>query len=487
MTANADTAVWLYAHEHTTTPTVVPGPHPWHVVIVRLPTGADTGSAQQGWADRWAHVSASLHDGLRRPSLTSHTLEPAPTTAESHTGAAPPIGVWAYTRTLHREAAEALKTAISNHQGLVHTRHDNAQKGYTLWWYRPAPEGGLQPPADQPGIGPDLTAIAHAMAAMAQQVGAPPQWAPSIIKETAARHNPAFAHFRGRPIHPTLPDLDLPAHNAWAVHILVPQDTAPKTEDATARVTKQLPNTALHYDIPTPNVIVTHNTGRDHYYLQAMHERSPVTIYTFTTYPGLQPPQHHPRPAWKHPLHVAPTPRKRPTHHAPPPADSTALHTARRRAAAHHQNHLLPRINAGPGTVTEATHKSTLNLLARKLRPKMALEDTLWIYYGESRTAQVADLRTINPRLIERAVGPVTVYAVPHPITAQCTHCNPCPPLPTGGAYTSALYPGTHTPTSCPQPTATTPYRYTLSSTLQWHHPPSRSAPPHPIRRTPAR
>ena len=92
VTANADTAVWLHAHEHTTPPTVVPGSHPWHVVIVRLPTGADTGSAQQGWADRWAHVCASLHEGLHRPSLTSHTLEPAPTTAESHTGAAPPRG-----------------------------------------------------------------------------------------------------------------------------------------------------------------------------------------------------------------------------------------------------------------------------------------------------------------------------------------------------------------------------------------------------------
>ena len=219
----------------------------------------------------------------------------------------------------------------------------------------------------------------------------------------------------------------------------MPHNTAPKTGDATARITKQLPNTALHYDIPTPNVIVTHNTGRDHYYLQATHERSPVTIYTFTTYPGLQPPQHHPRPAWKLPSHVAPTPRKRPTHHAPPPADCTALHTARRQAAAHHQNHLLPRINAGPGTVTEATHKSTLNLLARKLRPKMALEDTLWIYYGESRTARVADLRTIISRHIQRAVGPFTVYAVPHPITAQCTHCNPRCALPCAGALQQPL------------------------------------------------
>ena len=319
VTANADTAVWLHAQGHTTPFTVVPGSHPWHVVIVGLPTGAGTGSAQQGWADRWAHMCASLHDGLRRPSLTSHTLEPAATTAEFLTGAAPPTGVWAYTRTLHPEAAEALKTAISNHQGLVHTPHDNTQKGYTLWLHHPAPEWRLQPPADQPSIGPDLTAVAHAVAAMAEQFGAPPQWAPSIIKETAARHKPGFAHFRGCPIHPRPPDLDLPAHDAWAVHILVPQDTAPKTGDATARVTKQLPNTALHYDIPTPNVIVTNNTGRHHYYLQAMHERSPITIYNFNTYPGQQPLQHHPRPAWKHPLHVASTPRKRPAHHTPPP------------------------------------------------------------------------------------------------------------------------------------------------------------------------
>ena len=167
VTASADTAVWLHAQEHTRPPTVVPGSHPWHVIIVQLPTGTGTGDAQQRWVDSWAHVCASLHDRLHRPSLTSHTLEAAPDTAESHTGAARPTGVWACTCTLHREAAEALKTAISNHQGLVHTPHDNTQKGYTLWWHKPAPEGGLQPPADQPGIGPDLTAVAHAVAAMA--------------------------------------------------------------------------------------------------------------------------------------------------------------------------------------------------------------------------------------------------------------------------------------------------------------------------------
>ena len=54
--ANADTAVWLHAHKHTTSPTVVPGSHPSRVIIVQLPTGTGTGDAQQGWADRWAHV-----------------------------------------------------------------------------------------------------------------------------------------------------------------------------------------------------------------------------------------------------------------------------------------------------------------------------------------------------------------------------------------------------------------------------------------------
>ena len=81
----------------------------------------------------------------------------------------------------------------------------------------------------------------------------------------------------------------------------------------------------------------------------------------------------------------------------------------------------LPRISAGPGTVSEATHKSTLNLLARRLRPKMALEDTLWIYYGESGTAQLADLRTIIPRHIQRAVGPSTVYAVVSAASPICS------------------------------------------------------------------
>ena len=281
--------------------------------------------------------------------------------------------------------------------------------GYTLWWHHPAPEGGLQPPADQPGIGPDLTTVAHTIAVMAQQVGAPPQWAPSVGKETAGCHYPAFAHFRERPINPPLPDLDLPANDEWAVHILGPHDTAPKTGDATARVTKQLPNSAFNFDIRTPNVIVTHNTGGDHYYLHATHERSSITIYSFTAYPGLQPPRHHPRPAWKDPPHAAPTQRKRPAHHAPPPADSTALHAARRRAAAQHQINLVSRISAGPGAVTEAGHKRTLNLLVRKLRPKMGLEDTLWVYHGESRTAQLADLRTITPGHIQRAVVPSTI------------------------------------------------------------------------------
>ena len=261
MTANADTAVWLHALEHTTPPAMVLGTHLWHVIIVHLPTGTNTGDVQQGWADRLAHVSTTQHEGLHKPSLTSHTLQPAPTTAKSLPRAAPPNGVWANMRILHRGAAGALKTTIFSHQGLVHTPHNNGQQGYTLSWHQPAPEGGLQPPADQPGLGPNFTAIAHAVAAMAQQVGTPPQWAPSVINKTAARNNPAFAHFRGRPIHPTLPDLDLPAQDASAIHILVLHDTAPKAGHATARVSKQLPSTTLH------NVyynIVTHNTGRDH-------------------------------------------------------------------------------------------------------------------------------------------------------------------------------------------------------------------------------
>ena len=48
VTTNADTTVWLHAHEHTTHPGVVPGSHPWHVVIIQLPTGTNTGDAEQG-------------------------------------------------------------------------------------------------------------------------------------------------------------------------------------------------------------------------------------------------------------------------------------------------------------------------------------------------------------------------------------------------------------------------------------------------------
>ena len=94
MTANADTAVCLHAQKHTTPPTVAPGWHPWHVIMVHLPTGTNTEEAQQVWTDRWSHVCITLHEGLQQPSLTRHTLQPVPTTAEFDTRTAPPTGVW---------------------------------------------------------------------------------------------------------------------------------------------------------------------------------------------------------------------------------------------------------------------------------------------------------------------------------------------------------------------------------------------------------
>ena len=51
----------------------------------------------------------------------------------------------------------------------------------------------------------------------------------------------------------------------------------------------------------------------------------------------------------------------------------------------------------------------------------------------------MADLRTIIPRHIQRAVGPFIVYAIPQPITAQCTHCNPRCALPCAGALQQPL------------------------------------------------
>ena len=51
----------------------------------------------------------------------------------------------------------------------------------------------------------------------------------------------------------------------------------------------------------------------------------------------------------------------------------------------------------------------------------------------------MADLRTIIPRHIQRAVGPFTVYAVPHPITAQCTHSYSRYALPCAGALQQPL------------------------------------------------
>ena len=89
----------------------------------------------------------------------------------------PPGGVWRYTRPVQRGAAEALRTKITSHQGFVHI----PRKGYNLWWQHPAPKTGLQPPADPPGLCPELTAIAHIVATMAQVIEEPPKWTPGII------------------------------------------------------------------------------------------------------------------------------------------------------------------------------------------------------------------------------------------------------------------------------------------------------------------
>ena len=169
-------------------------------------------------------------------------------------------------------------------------------------------------------------------------------------------------------MHRPLPDLNLPTHNEWAVHILVPRNTASKAGDTTARVTKQLTSSTVHYDRQTPKIIITHITGHNNYYLHTTHERPPINIYTFTTYLDLKQPRRHPRPEWGYLLHFAPAPRKRPTQHAPPPADSSALQAACTRAAAQHHNNLLPHISPRP-SVTESTEINTVNLLARGLRP----------------------------------------------------------------------------------------------------------------------
>ena len=80
-----------------------------------------------------------------------------------------------------------------------------------------------------------------------------------------------------------------------------------------------------------------------------------------------------------------------------------------------------------------------MKLLARKLRPRMALGDTLRVYHGKSLTARLVELRNFIPHHTQRAMGPLTIYTVPHPITAQCTHCNPRCAHPCGGTLQQPL------------------------------------------------
>ena len=72
----------------------------------------------------------------------------------------------------------------------------------------------------------------------------------------------------------------------------------------------------------TANVMVTHNTERDNYYLYATQERSLISIYTLTKYRGLQPWRRYSKPEWRHPLRIARAPRKRSANHVPPSAKS---------------------------------------------------------------------------------------------------------------------------------------------------------------------
>ena len=44
-----------------------------------------------------------------------------------------------------------------------------------------------------------------------------------------------------------------------------------------------------------------------------------------------------------------------------------------------------------------------------------------------------------SPTYIQRTVEPFTIYAVPHPITAQCIHCNPPCAQPSAGALQQPL------------------------------------------------
>ena len=88
---------------------------------------------------------------------------------------------------------------------------------------------------------------------------------------------------------------DLPAHDEWVVHVLIPHGTKPKAGATKAHIMKQLPSTTLLYYVQTPIVVVTRSTKRKEYCLQSTHDHSPNNFYTFTTYLGLQPPQHHTR------------------------------------------------------------------------------------------------------------------------------------------------------------------------------------------------
>ena len=78
MTANADTAVWLHAQEHTTSPTLVPGSHSWQVIIVNVYRDKHRGSPAR--VD--GQVARMYHPARRTAKALPH--QPHPTAGPHH-------------------------------------------------------------------------------------------------------------------------------------------------------------------------------------------------------------------------------------------------------------------------------------------------------------------------------------------------------------------------------------------------------------------
>ena len=207
-------------------------------------------------------------------------------------------------------------------------------------------------------------------------------------------------------------------HHEWAAHYIIPHTTNRKKYAAKILVTRHFPHTTQVYEVTAPNVIITHRRHDEGYTIQA-EGTAATTLYTWATWGDLPHPTLHHTPSWPSPFHTADRPNKKPKHAGvhTPAQEAQHRHDARRKACTLHDEHTIPGISAPQNRVSDATHNRRITgIITECLSPGASRADAVWLCEGPSHTRAVVRLHDIQPRKLQRAVGPFAVHITPYGI-----------------------------------------------------------------------